>query len=200
MSTANASTKKDSFFLYLAITFIFGFIAGAGFAVYKLTPATPGQATSHSSSPSSQELQAIANLEARVAATPESHESWTQLGHLYFDTNQYEKAIDAYTRSLSLHEGGADIWTDLGVMYRRTQRPEEAIKAFDTAIAMDPTHQVSRTNKGIVLLFDLKDTQGAIATWEGLLAINPDATVANGDAIRDIIAQLRQDQNTHVKP
>jgi tetratricopeptide (TPR) repeat protein len=78
-------------------------------------------------------------------------------------------------------------------MYRRSGQPEEAIKAFDTAIAIDPTHQISRTNKGIVLLFDLKDTQAAIAAWEELLKINPSATVANGDLIKDIIAQLQQD-------
>ena len=95
--------------------------------------------------------QAIRDLEAEVAAHPDNFENWIRLGHLYYDTDQPEKAIAAYTKSLEFHSGDANLLTDLGVMYRRTKQPEKAIELFDQAIKKDPSHLPSKFNKGIVL-------------------------------------------------
>ena len=109
---------------------------------------------------------------------PENFENWIRLGHLYYDADQPEKAIAAYTKSLELHSGDANLLTDLGVMYRRTKQPEKAIEFFDQAIKKDPSHLPSRFNKGIVLMYDLNDPTGAIAAWDELLAIDPEAKTA----------------------
>jgi tetratricopeptide (TPR) repeat protein len=77
-------------------------------------------------------------------------------------------------------------------MYRRAGKPEEAIKAFDRAIAIDPKHEVSRFNKGIVLLHDLNDRGGAIEAWEKLLEINPAATAPNGQPLRELVNRFKQ--------
>lgn len=82
--------------------------------------------------------------------------------------DKFEKAISAYTKSLELHPENPDVWTDLGVMYRRSDQPVEAIKAFDKAIGIDPKHEASHLNKGIVLMHDLYDREGAIQVWEAL--------------------------------
>jgi tetratricopeptide (TPR) repeat protein len=79
-------------------------------------------------------------------------------------------------------------------MYRRSGKPEDAIKAFDQAIAADPKHEVSRMNKGIVLLHDLNDFDGAINAWEGLLEVNPIATAPNGVSIDSMVVQLKKQQ------
>ena len=137
--------------------------------------------------------QALINLEAEVTANPTNFQAWTRLGNLYFDTNQPQKAIEAYNKSLELHTGDANILTDLGVMYRRTQQPDKAIASFDRAIAADPTHQQSRFNKGIVLFYDKGDKEGALAAWEELLKIDPQAKTGNGESIRDFINSVRAD-------
>lgn len=193
--TSNTKTpRKDTVVMYVAIAFIVGFISGAGFAVFKLGGTSTTQtAAPQQSNMSDQERQAIAHLEQEVTASPEKFQSWTQLGNLYYDTGQYEKAVKAYERSLELHSGDANIWTDLGVMYRRTGSPQKAIEAFDKAIAMDPTHQTSRLNKGIVLMYDLNDTAGAVESLENLLKINPAAKSANGEPIRDFVDHLKED-------
>ena len=77
-------------------------------------------------------------------------------------------------------------------MYQRSGKPEEAIKAFDKAIAVDPKHEVSRMNKGIVLLHDLNDFDGAIEAWQGLLEINPIAMAPNGMSIDQMVTQLKK--------
>jgi cytochrome c-type biogenesis protein CcmH/NrfG len=191
MSNSNPSARKNSFVIYISLAFIVGFICGAAFAVYKMSPATEKTVASQQTEISDQHSQAIARFEQEVTVNPDAFDAWTQLGNLYFDTGQYQKAVKAYERSLELHSGNANIWTDLGVMYRRTHQPQKAIEAFDKAIAMEPTHQYSWMNKGIVLLNDLNDVDGAIKAWEGLLKINPDAKTTNGDSIREFVDNLK---------
>ncbi len=196
MSKPTKSIKKETLVIAIALSFICGFLAGTGFAVYKLGP----EDTSHdhpqtNTAPSNEETQAITNLEAEVTANPNNFQAWTSLGNLYYDTGQYQNAIGAYNKSLDLHSGTANILTDLGVMYRRTKQPEKAIEAFDKAIAMDPNHQFSRMNKGIVQYYDLGDVQRAISTWEGLLSIHPDAKTASGDSIRDFVDHIKDEFN-----
>jgi cytochrome c-type biogenesis protein CcmH/NrfG len=192
--------KQQQPFLAYIIIFIVGFICGVGFAAYKLgsgekgNSVISGQQTENKTDDNS---AAITNLEAAVTANPEDFQSWVHLGHLYFDTNQYDKAIAAYTTSLKYHSGNADLLTDLGVMHRRSDRPEVAIEWFKKAQAMDEIHQPSRFNEGIVRFYDLKDTEGAIASWEELLRINPDATAGNGKKIKDFVDEVK---NGTLKP
>jgi len=136
----------------------------------------------------------IAALERQTQAEPGNAKAWTELGNAYFDSNQYEKSISAYRKSLELDPGNPNVWTDMGVMYRRSGKPEEAIKAFDQAIAADPKHEVSRMNKGIVMLHDLNDFSGAIQAWEGLLEVNPIAMAPNGVSIDQMVTQLKKQQ------
>lgn len=194
MSNTEKSPRKDNLVMFVAIAFIVGFVSGAAFAVYKLGGTNVNtQTAAQQSSISEQERQAILHLEQEVTASPDKFQAWTQLGNLYYDTGQYAKAVKAYEKSLELHAGNADIWTDLGVMYRRTGDSQKAIEAFDKAIDMDPTHQTSRLNKGIVLMYDFNDADGAIQSWENLLRINPEAKSSAGESIREFVDQLKED-------
>lgn len=178
------------------IIFVFGFLAGIAFTVYKggAPESTPSKiAEGQPQSQDNETEQAIINLEGEVTANPENFENWIRLGHLYYDANQPEKAISAYTKSMEFHSGDANLLTDLGVMYRRTKQPEKAIASFNQAIKKDPNHQPSRFNKGIVLMYDLKDAQGALDSWEELLKINPQAKTANGQPIREFVEQIKAD-------
>ena len=191
MEKNQATVSKQTLYLSVLIVFIAGFICGVVFTVMK-SPGTAPVATNSAqqSAESQQEAQAILNLEAEVTANPDNYNAWTQLGHLYFDSNQVSKAIGAYTKSLELHSGNANLWTDLGVMYRRSGDPQKAIEAFDKAMSMDNSHAPSRFNKGIVLHFDLGRSDEAIESWRSVLAINPDYQTANGMPLRELIDQV----------
>lgn len=189
MAHHSATVSKQSFYLTIFIVFIAGFLAGVVFTVYRTGDApagTPGTAQNQQALPQ-QQADAILHLEAEVTAHPDNFDAWTQLGHLYFDTNQAEKAIGAYTKALELHSGSADLWTDLGVMYRRSGDPAKAIEAFDKAIAMDSGHLQARFNKGVVLHFDLDRTEEALDAWRSVLALNNDYRMANNRLLREFI-------------
>ncbi len=189
--------RKETFYMVSLLALVVGFFGGVMFGVFKSDSPIPGQsAVPVQSSPVPQSgadlSNMIAALEREVAANPANVNAWINLGNNYFDTNQYEKSIRAYNKALELNPNNANVWTDMGVMYRRAGKPQEAIKAFDKAVEVDPKHETSRFNKGIVLMHDLQDIQGAIEAWEGLLQINPIAMAPNGQSIDQMIVALKQ--------
>jgi len=48
---------------------------------------------------------------------------------------------------LDLAPGMPNVLTDLGAMYGRVDKPEDATRYFDQAIAVDPSHEMSRYTK-----------------------------------------------------
>ena len=189
--------RKETFYMVTLLALAMGFFGGVVFAVFKSdskapVPSAPAQMGAPAPAPPGSDR--IAALERQTQADPGNFKAWTDLGNAYFDSNQYEAAISAYRKSLELNPNNANVWTDMGVMHRRAGRPEEAIKSFDQAIAADPKHEVSRMNKGIVLLHDLNDINGAIEAWEALLEINPIAMAPNGISIDQMVSQLKKQQ------
>ncbi len=187
--------QKQPPYLGFLIVFIIGFVCGVGFAALKLDAGGPSTASNQSGSaaPSTETQQAILNLEAQVTREPENFQAWIQLGHLYFDTKQHKNAIAAYETSLKYHDGDANLLTDLGVMYRRSGDSTKALEWFDKAQAIDATHIPSRLNEGIVKLYDFDDAEGAIASWEELLTIDPEAQLGNGESVKDFVARMKAD-------
>lgn len=169
--------------------FIVGFISGVGFALFKTNSTLP--ATSNSN-PSIDYDKMEKDFLAEVLNNPENTEAWIQLGHVYFDTKTYDKAITAYEKSLELKPGNADVLTDLGIMYRRNGQPQKAIEKFDEAIAVNPKHEMSRLNKGIVLMHDLGDREGAIESWEELLEINPVAMAGKDQSVDQLVTHYKE--------
>ena len=193
--TAQADLKnymrKETALLIALVALAVGFFGGVFFGVYKSGPSVKSMPAGASSAPK-ELLDRIAELEKETSRNASNVEAWIELGNAYFDTDQYKKSIQAYTKALELKPDNADVWTDMGVMYRKDGRSDEAIKAFDRAIAVNPKHEVSRLNKGIVLFHDLQDTPGAIRAWEGLLEINPTAMAPGGMSVDQMIQGLKK--------
>ena len=190
--------KKETMLVVALVTLVIGFLGGVFYSALKTGP-TGGVPTASAPSPpqqqqqsglTSEQAQTILSLEQAVAADPNNAEAWTQLGHIYFDTSNFPKAIRAYNKSLELRPDDPNVLTDLGVMYRRNGEPQKAIESFDRAIAINPNHEQAHFNKGIVLRYDLNDREGAIKAWEELLKINPNAMAPNGVPVSEAIKSL----------
>jgi cytochrome c-type biogenesis protein CcmH/NrfG len=187
---------QNTVVIVATICFLAGFMAGIIVSVVKTTTSMPQASLPSAPAPQqaipadrSRELEALTK---ETAQNPDNVVAWIDLGNLYFDTNQPQKAIWAYEKSLDLQPNNANVWTDLGVMYRRAGQPQEAIKAFDEAIRIDAKHEPSRFNKGIVLLHDLNNSQGALEAWENLLKINPFAVAPNGQTVDELVTQFKK--------
>lgn len=181
-----------------SIALVVGFLGGVVFGVYKSGTGTSVQ-KSMLSQPAEKEqgvsvesAAQIFELEKMTQEKPDDVATWTKLGNLYFDTGNHKKAIMAYTKSLALNPNNANVMTDLGVMYRRSGEPEKAIVAFDKAAKIDPGHETALFNKGIVLMHDLNDLDGAIHAWEELVKRNPVATSPTGQPVKDLIERMKE--------
>ena len=198
---ATGYVKKETMLWVATITLVVGFLLGVVVTVYKSSSGLPVPSAPPRSQPpppqagkqgpSVETAARIFELEKLTNQNPNDAEAWTQLGNLYFDSENFEKAINAYQRSLALKPNDANVLTDMGVMYRRSGKPAEAVKAFDKAIAVDPRHEVARFNKGLVLMHDLNDLAGAVRSWEELVAVNPAAKSPNGQLISELIKRMQ---------
>jgi len=192
--------KLETTLIVAAAAMIIGFLGGVIYSTYHSgPPVSARQAATPPQGSTAKEQQAplglvsqIPDLEREAKLNPQSEEAWIALGNAYFDVKDNQKAIDAYGKALEIDPKNANVWTDLGVMYRRNGQPQKAIEAFDKAIAADPKHEVSRFNKGVVLMQDLNDAEGALTAWEGLVEINPSATTPNGQPLKEVVERFKK--------
>ena len=201
--TLKGYVKTSNMYLIALLTLSIGFLGGVLFSSYRMTsiapvpqrmPAPqgmPGGAPSANVQMTQQDAEREAALVKATETTPDNVEAWTQLGHLYFDSGKHEKAIEAYDKSLALDPSRPDVWTDMGVMFRRIGKPEKAIESFEKALSINPSHEVAMFNRGVVLMHDINDREAALASWEALVKVNPNAKAPNGELIRDMVAGLK---------
>lgn len=202
MKTDSKTVKRETMWLAASIALVVGFIGGVVFGVYKTGSDQPiqksmiSQPTENKQDVSVESAAQIFKLEKTTKENPDDVASWITLGNLYFDTGNHQKAITAYTKALALNPNNANVMTDLGVMYRRNGEPQKAVEAFDKAAKIDSKHETALFNKGIVLMHDLNDLEGAIHAWEALVKRNPAATSPTGQPVKDLVEKLK----TGMKP
>jgi len=189
--------KKTTMLISIAITLAVGFVAGVVYGVYKTGTGTPGQhmpveqrKVAEAESAVKANAEKIKSFEDKAKQSPGDAEAWINLGNIYFESGLFEKSIQAYSKSLEINPGNADVLTDMGVMYRRNGQPEKAIESFDKAITLDSKHEHARFNKGIVLMHDLNDQEGAIKAWKELVEVNPMAATPSGMFVDELVKRF----------
>lgn len=208
MADDSGTVKTQTMAVAVVVALVVGFMggviyssvqgggSGGGYSPAPQQAASPSPAKGGAPSPPAsvnpQMASNILSLEQRVAANANDAEAWMQLGNTYFDTNNFAKAINAYNRYLALQPNNPNVLTDLGIMYRNNGQPTEAIAAFDRAMAIDPQHVQAPFNKGIVLMNDVHDHQGAIAVWQKLVDANPGVTAGNGMPVSRVIEDAKK--------
>jgi len=183
--------RSENVIWFVVASLLIGFVAGVAFGIYKSGSIADPHQSEASAGMDIERQQAIDTLKAQAEKNPQDIAAWVGLGHQYFDANLPDEAIAAYEKALAIDQENADVWTDLGVMYRRSGSLDKAVDAFDRAMNIDSGHEISRFNKGIVLFHDLKDEKGALAAWESLLAINPNAKSPGGQTVRELVDHIK---------
>lgn len=186
--------KLNTALLLAFIALVIGFLGGNVYSVYKGGPAVSQAAANRPAgggTASEARMSQILALENEVKANPQNKLAWVELGNLYFDSDRPEGAIRAYNAYLKLDPDNPDVWTDLGVMYRRNRQEVQAIDAFDKAINLEPRHEQARFNKGVVLLYDMKDREAAHNVWLELSNINPMFKTPSGKSLQELIEETK---------
>ncbi len=123
--------------------------------------------------PAPNRQQRIATLRQLVDRDPGNAKGWVALGDEYFDSQQRQKAVEAYGKALKLEPNNPDVLTDQGVMYRELGSFDKALANFEKAGAINPKHLPSLLDLGVLYAQDLKNPDKAIETWKHLIQIAP---------------------------
>jgi len=134
-------------------------------------PQQPGAAPP----PAAIDPERVKALEASAAQNPKDVQPRVQLGNIYFDGEQYPKAITWYEQALALAPNNADVSTDLGVAYYYTNQNDRALTQFDQSLKIDPKHIKTLLNVGIVRAFGKQDLAGAGKAWQQVVELAPDS-------------------------
>ncbi len=187
---------KSTAYVSIALAFVVGLFVGSTFFtssnnnVLVQKQVLGSGSLADSMNVDAQTKQHIADEEARLANDNTDADGWGHLGNLYFDDGQYQKAIDAYQKSLSISPNNTNYMTDMGTMYRALKQYDMALQTYDKVLALDPNHRNARFNRGVVLIYDLKRKEDGINTWKILIQKYPDSRGPNGEPLSKFIESL----------
>ena len=144
--------------------------------------------------PSPEQLKQAADAQAaplleQLKAKPDDAAVLVGLGNIYYDSKQFAAAIDYYERALKIQPSNASVRTDLGTSYWYTGNADMAIQQFNKALSYEPNKPDTLFNLGIVQWQGKKNPQAAIASWQKLLASNPN--YENRQVVEKLITQVK---------
>lgn len=97
---------------------------------------------------------------------------YSNLGNVYADLRQFDKAKAAYQNALRMEPTLAAVYGNLGNMYRAQQNPEQAVFQYQKGLRIDPKNADIYLHMAS-LFFDLKRYPQAIENYHKVLEIAP---------------------------
>jgi len=129
-------------------------------------------------------------LLAQLKTDANNAELLANIGNIYYDTHQFQPAIDYYQRALQIKPDNASVRTDMGTAYWYSDNADAAIAEFKRALADEPNKPNALFNLGIVLWQGKVDVDGALSAWQKLLDTNPN--YENKGKLLDLMAQVKK--------
>jgi cytochrome c-type biogenesis protein CcmH/NrfG len=157
--------------------------------------------TSDPGQPSPEQLRKMADAQAaplleRAKSNPNDPDLLAKIGNVYYDVQDYSTAVSYYQRALKIQPSNANVRTDLATAYWYMGNPDMAIQEFDTALTYEPNKANTLFNLGMVQWQGKMDIKSAVATWQKLLATNPD--YENKEKVKQLIAEA--EKHSGLKP
>ena len=186
--------------LGVVIGVILGSIVGSFTLKPHLAEATPPPATQQQNVTSNQlpeghppldqsglQIQ-LAQAQAVLEKDPQNLQALMNSGNIYFDMKNFQAAVRYYELALAQNNKDVNLITDLGTSYFYSNNPDKAIEMYKRSLSIDPTHQQTLMNMGVVRMA-LGDKKGAADAWEKLVQAHPDSPEAAN--LRDMVQKLR---------
>ncbi len=133
-------------------------------------------------------------LEKAVAADPDDYLAWFDLGYVYKATNQLDKAIDAYRKSIAAKPDVFESNLNLGILLARQGNNPDAAKYLKAATQLKPTAHVdeglARAWQSLGIVLQDTDPQQALAAFTEAEKLQP-----NNFEVHFAAGQLLEKQN-----
>jgi predicted TPR repeat methyltransferase len=134
-------------------------------------------------------MQQVRDYKAALAKNPKDLDANIGLANLEFDSAQWEKAIEYYSRALEIDPKNADVRVDRAIAYHSTGQNDVAKRELLRVNRERPTHKNAWLNLGVVLR-ETGDRAGAIRAFERYLELDPNGLHAAG--VRQEVASMKQ--------
>lgn len=112
-----------------------------------------------------------------IKKAPSSNRAYKNLGWWSMKAGEYDEAINAYRKSLSLNDTQKDLHFNIGVMFSDMGRFDEAIQELEKELAIDPDNIKARVNLGGVYGIQGKQELAA-REFKKVLEIDPNNQMA----------------------
>lgn len=116
----------------------------------------------------------INELEVYVQANPDDHPQRLKLAHMLFDAGFHDRAIGHYIEYLKFHPNDVNVIVDLGVSFFNLKQFAKADSIVNSAIKLQPNHQIANYNLGIINL-SIGNIQEADEWFKKAMDINPNS-------------------------
>ena len=103
----------------------------------------------------------LADLTRAAERVPENSEVLMDLGNLYYDREDWDRAIAAYEKARRKAAKNPNLLSDLGAAHRNRGEFDLALAYFQKARENDPNHWQSLLNQVLVEAYDRKDAKSA---------------------------------------
>ena len=120
----------------------------------------------------SQFTSVINKSEALLKKHQESFVLWNILGASAAQVKMYDKAVEAFKKSISLKPHNIDAYNNLGVALKNLGKLDEALEAYKKVISINPNYVDAYYNLGNILS-DQGDFDKAILAYEKCILLNP---------------------------
>ena len=188
----------------LAVVCLLVGMAGGWFIRGSQSPATtpvanaatmPADAAGMNAQPTAQQLKHMAEKQAepllvQLRREPDNAELLASIGNIYYDTQQFQTAIDYYERALKVQPTNTSIRTDMATAYWYLGNADQAISEFNRVLSYEPNKANALFNLGIVKWQGKMDVNGAVAAWQKLLDTNPN--YGNSQQVLKLMAEAKK--------
>ena len=111
---------------------------------------------------------------------PQSARVLNNLGRIYTDRGEYDKALESLHKALEADPGLYESYYNLGNAYSAMGKVIDAVLSYQKALALKPDFAKAQANLGVVL-DETGDYQGAIAAYKKAIELKPDYAMAYGN-------------------
>jgi tetratricopeptide (TPR) repeat protein len=94
---------------------------------------------------------ALAVLDAVLAAAPDDADAWRDRGAALLALSRHEAALESLTRAVTLRPGSAEAHNNRAYALVRLGRPEEALDSAEKAVGLRPDWSVGHATRGLAL-------------------------------------------------
>jgi tetratricopeptide (TPR) repeat protein len=120
--------------------------------------------------------EAVRAFKASLLKQPSYTPALSELGLMYKELEDYEKALAAINKAIQFTPKNANLYSNKFAVLIKLKRYQEALLTINEAIALSP-RSLFYSNRGVVY-YTLKDFPKAIADFDKAIAINPENVAA----------------------